>query len=66
MQVGVTTLPFGGVGDSGLGQYHGKASFDTFSHNKSVLKKSFWLDLDWRYAPYTTEKLKQIRRIITG
>lgn len=66
MQVGVTTLPFGGVGDSGLGQYHGKASFDTFSHNKSVLKKSFWLDLDWRYAPYTAEKLKQIRRIITG
>ena len=66
MQVGVTTLPFGGVGESGLGQYHGKASFDTFSHYKSVLKKAFWLDLDWRYAPYTAEKLKQIRRIITG
>lgn len=48
MQVGVTNLPFGGVGDSGIGSYHGKASFDTFSHYKSVLKKFFWLDLNWR------------------
>lgn len=46
MQVGVTNLPFGGVGDSGMGSYHGKASFDTFSHYKSVLKKFFWLDLN--------------------
>ncbi|MDF0554630.1 aldehyde dehydrogenase [Kamptonema sp. UHCC 0994] len=52
MQFGVTFLPFGGVGDSGIGSYHGKASFDTFSHYKSVLKKSFLLDLKWRYAPY--------------
>lgn len=63
MQVGVSSLPFGGVGDSGIGRYHGKASFDTFSHEKSVLKKSFWLDLKWRYAPYAG-KLDLIKRLI--
>lgn len=66
MQVGVATLPFGGVGESGMGSYHGKASFDTFSHFKSVLKKGLWLDLKWRYAPYTAAGLKQIKRIVTG
>ncbi|MEG5043360.1 aldehyde dehydrogenase [Microcoleus sp. B4-C1] len=63
MQVGVTSLPFGGVGDSGIGSYHGKASFDTFSHQKSVLQKSFLLDLKWRYAPYLG-KLDLIKKII--
>ncbi|PPS45800.1 aldehyde dehydrogenase [Chroococcidiopsis sp. TS-821] len=63
MHVGVSSLPFGGVGDSGIGKYHGKASFDTFSHEKSVLKKSFWLDLKWRYAPYAG-KLNLIKRLI--
>ena len=53
MHVGVNELPFGGVGDSGIGSYHGKASFDTFSHQKSVLKMPFHADLNWRYAPYT-------------
>ncbi|MEM9905626.1 MAG: aldehyde dehydrogenase [Cyanobacteria bacterium P01_D01_bin.44] len=66
MQVGVSGLPFGGVGDSGIGSYHGKASFDTFSHQKSVLKKGLWLDLDWRYAPYSSKQLQQIRRIVNG
>jgi aldehyde dehydrogenase (NAD+) len=66
MQVGVNSLPFGGVGESGMGAYHGKASFDTFSHSKSVLKREFWLDLGWRYAPYTAQKLKQIKGIVTG
>jgi aldehyde dehydrogenase (NAD+) len=66
MQVGVWGLPFGGVGDSGIGRYHGKASFETFSHYKSVLRRSFWLDLGWRYAPYTRQRLEQIKRIVTG
>ncbi len=66
MHVGVDELPFGGVGDSGIGVYHGKHSFDTFSHYKSVLKKGLWLDLKWRYAPYTEAGLKQIRRLVTG
>ena len=66
MHLAVNDLPFGGVGESGMGAYHGKASFDTFSHFKSVLKKGFWLDLDWRYAPYTAKKVQQIRRLVTG
>ncbi len=66
MQVGVWGLPFGGVGDSGMGSYHGKASFDTFSHQKSILKRSAWFDLGWRYAPYKPERLNQIKRIVTG
>lgn len=45
-------LPFGGVGESGMGQYHGKYSFETFSHQKSILNKSFKPDFDLRYPPY--------------
>jgi acyl-CoA reductase-like NAD-dependent aldehyde dehydrogenase len=63
MHVGVAELPFGGVGPSGIGAYHGKASFDTFSHRKSVLKKSFWLDLDLRYPPYVG-KLKLVKKFL--
>lgn len=66
MQVAVLSLPFGGVGESGMGSYHGKATFSVFSHYKSVLKKAFWFDLGWRYAPYTAQKLQQIKRIVTS
>jgi aldehyde dehydrogenase (NAD+) len=45
-------LPFGGIGNSGLGAYHGKYSFDLMSHSKPVVKRSFWFDLPQRYAPY--------------
>jgi len=45
-------LPFGGVGSSGLGSYHGESSFSTFSHKKGIVKKGNWLDLPMRYAPY--------------
>ncbi len=63
MQYGVLTLPFGGVGKSGMGSYHGKASFDTFSHYKSVLKRSFWLETNLRFPPYQG-KLKWIKRLL--
>lgn len=56
-------LPFGGVGDSGLGGYHGQASFQTFSHQKSLLKKSNLFDLDLRYPPYKG-KLKLLKKIM--
>lgn len=56
-------LPFGGVGHSGMGAYHGKLSFDTFSHQKSIVKKANWLDLPMRYAPYI-DKLPTIKRIL--
>ena len=51
-QYAVQDLPFGGIGQSGMGSAHGKAGFDTFSHFKSVLKKSNWLDIPLRYPPY--------------
>ena len=57
-------LPFGGVGNSGMGSYHGKQSFDTFTHYRSVLKKANWLDLPMRYHPYSGEKLKWIKRFL--
>ncbi len=66
MQVAIESLPFGGVGESGMGAYHGKASFDTFSHRKSVLRKGLWFDLAWRYAPYTVSQLKQIKQMVNG
>jgi len=52
MQFAITELPFGGVGLSGMGSYHGQTTFATFSHYKSVLSKPFWLNLTWRYPPY--------------
>jgi len=52
LQAGIPELPFGGVGSSGMGKYHGKASFDNFTHYKSILKRPFWLDLNFRYPPY--------------
>jgi aldehyde dehydrogenase (NAD+) len=66
MHIALAGLPFGGVGESGIGAYHGKASFDRFSHYKSVLRKGLWLDLAWRYAPYTLKQLKQIKGIVNG
>ncbi|RTY94954.1 aldehyde dehydrogenase [Flavobacterium sp. GT3R68] len=56
-------LPFGGVGNSGMGAYHGKLSFDIFSHKKAIIKKSNFLDIPIRYAPYGT-KLKTLRQIL--
>ena len=57
-------MPFGGVGDSGMGSYHGKQSFDTFSHYRSIVKKSTWLDLPMRYHPYNDKKLNMIRKFM--
>lgn len=54
-------LPFGGVGMSGMGSYHGKKSFDTFTHYRSIVKKANWIDLPFRYHPYTKTKDKIIR-----
>ncbi|MDP8100007.1 aldehyde dehydrogenase [Pasteurella atlantica] len=51
-------LPFGGVGFSGMGSYHGKAGFECFSHYKSILEKPFWFESDLKYPPYTTLKQK--------
>lgn len=58
-----TDLPFGGVGESGMGSYHGKKSFYTFSHEKSITKKSNLIDLNIRYAPYKG-KIKTLKKFL--
>lgn len=67
MHIGNADLPFGGVGDSGIGAYHGKYSFEVFSHKKAVLKHYFFPDLKLRYAPYNfpLKYLKQFMRWFT-
>ena len=52
MQAGIPELPFGGIGPSGMGRYHGEAGFNTFSNQRSILQKPFWLDIKFRYPPY--------------
>jgi aldehyde dehydrogenase (NAD+) len=63
MHLGVPDLPFGGVGESGMGAYHGRASFEVFSHMKSVLHKPFYLDAPLRYPPYSEDKMKWVKRL---
>lgn len=63
MHLATSHMPFGGVGDSGMGRYHGKDSFDTFSHKKGVLKKANWLDIPLRYPPYKNH-LKLLKKIL--
>lgn len=60
IHIASTHIPFGGVGGSGIGNYHGQKSFETFSHYKSVLKKSNIIDLPIRYTPYSKTKDKLI------
>ncbi len=55
-------LPFGGIGNSGMGNYHGKYSFDTFTHQKSILSTSTNVDLPLRYSPYNEKKLKWVKK----
>jgi aldehyde dehydrogenase (NAD+) len=57
-------LPFGGVGLSGIGKYHGEAGFKTFSHYKSILRKPTWIEFPFKYYPYSKRKLAIIKRII--
>lgn len=61
IHLATSELGFGGVGHSGMGSYHGKKSFDTFSHTRSIVKKATWIDLPLRYYPYNSFKDKMIR-----
>jgi|SRR5690554_667221 len=63
MHVANAHLPFGGVGESGMGAYHGKSSFDTFSHKRSILRSSNWLDIPLRYAPYK-DRVELLRKMV--
>ncbi|SHE49207.1 aldehyde dehydrogenase [Clostridium fallax] len=63
VHVASTEIPFGGVGNSGMGNYHGKYSFDTFTHKKGIMKRGTWLDINIRYAPFK-DKLSIVKRIM--
>ena len=54
-------MGFGGVGESGMGQYHGRVGFETFTHRRSIVDKKTWMDMPVRYAPYTEKKAKLLR-----
>jgi aldehyde dehydrogenase (NAD+) len=56
-------LPFGGVGNSGIGAYHGKKTFDVFSHHKSIVHRRTWLDLTVKYPPYKG-KMQTIKKLL--
>ena len=64
MHVGVAALPFGGVGESGMGAYHGRHSFEAFSHRRGVLKKPAFKDPPLLFPPYAPWKLRWIRKIL--
>jgi aldehyde dehydrogenase (NAD+) len=64
LQVAVPDLPFGGIGPSGMGGYHGRAGFETFSHRKGVLAKSTRVDPAFAYPPYTKRKQRILRRFL--
>ncbi|MBT8263435.1 MAG: aldehyde dehydrogenase family protein [Bacteroidia bacterium] len=63
MQITNPNLPFGGVGSSGMGKYHGEAGFRTFSHYKGILSKPTWFELNIKYAPLSNSKLWWIRKV---
>lgn len=63
IHVASSHIPFGGVGPSGMGQYHGKSSFDTFSHRKSIVKRGTFFELPLRFAPYNN-KLSKIKKLM--
>ena len=64
IHLATSRMGFGGVGQSGMGSYHGKKSFDTFSHEKSIVHKSSWIDLPFRYMPYSKFKDLLIRMFL--
>lgn len=64
IHLATTQMGFGGVGDSGMGSYHGKVGFDTFTHYASIVEKSSRIDLPFRYQPYTKRNERILRRFM--
>lgn len=64
IHLATSEMGFGGVGGSGMGSYHGRAGFETFSHRKGVVKRANWLDIPLRYHPYQDWKDRLIRRVM--
>jgi aldehyde dehydrogenase (NAD+) len=63
LHVGTSNLPFGGVGTSGMGSYHGKKSFDTFTHEKSIVKRGTYIEFSFRFAPFK-DKINLLRKVM--
>ncbi len=63
IHLATSEMGFGGVGESGMGSYHGKAGFDAFSHYKSIVDKKTWLDLPMRYQPFTSKLYEKLLHI---
>ena len=64
MHLSNEALPFGGVGNSGIGNYHGKFGFEAFSHQKGILDRATWGEPDLKYPPYSAKKLKWIKKLL--
>ncbi len=64
MHLSNENLPFGGVGNSGIGNYHGKYGFEAFSHQKSVLDRATWGEPNFKYPPYSDDKMDWIKRVL--
>lgn len=64
IHLATSAMPFGGVGESGMGGYHGKAGFETFSHYRSIVDKKTWMDLPIRYQNYTALKEKMLHMFL--
>jgi aldehyde dehydrogenase (NAD+) len=63
MHVANNHLPFGGVGNSGMGNYHGRRSFEVFTHAKGIVKRAKYLDIPLRYPPYDDKQKMKILRM---
>lgn len=64
IHLATSDMPFGGVGESGMGSYHGRVGFETFSHYRSIVNKKTWMDLPIRYQKYTGLKEKMMRMFL--
>lgn len=64
MHLSNDSIPFGGVGNSGIGNYHGKFGFEAFSHQKAILDRATWGEPDLKYPPYTDKKLEWIKKLL--
>lgn len=64
IHLATSAMPFGGVGGSGMGGYHGRAGFEEFSHTRSIVDKKTWMDLPIRYQPYSSMKMKLLKMFL--
>ena len=63
LQYAADTIPFGGIGESGMGRYHGKYSFEAFSHEKAVVRRSYLSEFWFRFPPWNEYKLQLFREV---